>query len=83
MFKKLIKMTKEKQTPKTAVNQTAQEKPIQWENAVILKAEVAAVLFRTLEEMPIKHSNQILPLLKELEQAPRTTINVTPRKEEQ
>ena len=82
MFKKRNKMTKEKQTSENVVNQTTQEQPQQYKDAFILTTEVGTQLFHLLQEMPIKYSNQILPLLRELEKAPRATITVTPKTEE-
>lgn len=75
----LIKMTTKKQTTDPAKQA---EQPKQFKDAFILEAELGQRLFLLLQEMPIKYSNQILPLLRELEQAPRATINVTPKPED-
>ena len=60
-------------------NEPSKQDPsqVEWKDAFIVNAELGMQLIRVMEELPIKYSKDIIPLLKALHKAPRTNVTVT------
>lgn len=73
-----MKMSRRKRTDEIEAK-TARKKEAsinEWKDAYILHPELGAALIGVLQEMPIKFSKEILPLLQELQKAPRSNVKV-------
>ena len=58
-----------------------EQKKVQLEDAFILSKELGMKIVDILNEMPIKYTNLITPILQEIVKSPRGTIDINPPEE--
>jgi hypothetical protein len=56
------------------------QEPLRFETAYVMDARLGDRLIAVLQELPIKYSKDIIPLIQELQKAPRAdvTLNTKP-----
>ena len=69
-------MKRKKDVKKEVVEMKQDPTKVEWKDAFIVNAELGAAIIGALEELPIKYSKQIIPLLQNLNKSPRTNVTV-------